>query len=73
MLMKACSPRHECPVCDRTIAVVAGRYARHDPPMRGPKLLSCDGSLREAVLVVGGWAPHPVLFETDAVDQPALF
>lgn len=68
-----CAPRHECPVCDRDIAVVGGRYARHDPPRRGPKLLSCDGSLREAVLILKKWAPHPVLFEAEDVNQVALF
>lgn len=66
-------PRHECPVCDRPIAVVGGRYARHDPLRRGAALLSCDGSLREAVLSVTGWAPHPMLFEPEEVDQGALF
>ncbi|MFF2844875.1 hypothetical protein ACFVT5_00900 [Streptomyces sp. NPDC058001] len=46
------SRRRFCPECRREIAVVAGRFARHDPP--GPRgestLLSCAGSRRPAQL-----------------------
>ncbi|MFI9586067.1 hypothetical protein ACIHCQ_30470 [Streptomyces sp. NPDC052236] len=28
------APRRLCPVCRREIAVVAGRYARHDPALQ---------------------------------------
>ncbi|MEV5154631.1 hypothetical protein AB0K81_22305 [Streptomyces werraensis] len=45
------SPRRRpCPECRREIAVVAGRYARHDPPgARGSgELTSCPGSRRLA-------------------------
>ncbi|MEU1202269.1 hypothetical protein ABZ446_39460 [Streptomyces sp. NPDC005813] len=44
------SRRRNCPECRREIAVVAGRFARHDPP--GPRgsgaLVSCPGSRRQA-------------------------
>ncbi|WP_222723709.1 hypothetical protein, partial [Streptomyces sp. t39] len=41
-----------CPVCRRRIAVVAGRYARHDPAgaRTGSELVSCPGSRRLAPL-----------------------
>ncbi|GGS23365.1 hypothetical protein AB0E75_04180 [Streptomyces griseoviridis] len=44
------SRRRACPECRREIAVVAGRYARHDPPgARGSgELTSCPGSRRPA-------------------------
>ncbi|QKW08560.1 hypothetical protein HUT18_21515 [Streptomyces sp. NA04227] len=44
------SRRRNCPECRREIAVVAGRFARHDPSgPRGPgELVSCPGSLRRA-------------------------
>ncbi|MFE0510469.1 hypothetical protein [Streptomyces sp. NPDC058964] len=44
--------RRTCPVCRREIAVVAGRFARHDPPAaRGSgELVSCAGSRRQAQL-----------------------
>ncbi|MEU5311045.1 hypothetical protein [Streptomyces sp. NPDC021562] len=44
--------RRTCPVCHREIAVVAGRFARHDPPgARGTgDLVSCTGSRRQAQL-----------------------
>ncbi|MGW3205773.1 hypothetical protein [Streptomyces sp. NPDC001135] len=44
------SPRRTCPVCRRDIAVVAGRFARHDPPgsRQGGALVSCAGSRRQA-------------------------
>ncbi|WP_078612962.1 hypothetical protein [Streptomyces canus] len=44
------SRRRLCPECRREIAVVAGRFARHDPPgarERG-QLVSCPGSRRQA-------------------------
>lgn len=77
------SPRRDCPYCGRSIAVVGGRWARHDPVDRGPELISCDGSLLHAPL----WdvrAPDgtPSLFDLldddgQAVDvgaqQPALW
>ncbi|MGW5231988.1 hypothetical protein ACWEQU_06755 [Streptomyces nodosus] len=42
------SRRRKCPECRREIAVVAGRFARHDPPAarRGGELVSCPGSRR---------------------------
>lgn len=46
------SRRRSCPECRREIAVVGGRFARHDPP--GPRasgeLVSCPGSRRQAPL-----------------------
>ncbi|AXU16757.1 hypothetical protein [Streptomyces clavuligerus] len=45
------APRRLCPVCRREIAVVAGRYARHDPAPRragAAELVSCPGSRRQA-------------------------
>ncbi|TXJ75164.1 hypothetical protein E2C11_24325 [Streptomyces lavendulae] len=46
------SRRRTCPVCHREIAVVAGRFARHDPPAarEGARLVSCEGSRRQAQL-----------------------
>jgi hypothetical protein len=46
-------------VCRREIAVVAGRFARHDPPgvRETGDLVSCSGSRRQAQL---------------GVDQPSL-
>ncbi|MER6678358.1 hypothetical protein [Streptomyces sp. NPDC000983] len=42
--------RRRCPECRREIAVVAGRFARHDPPgaRGGGGLVSCAGSRRQA-------------------------
>ncbi|MBQ0828753.1 hypothetical protein [Streptomyces tagetis] len=44
--------RRRCPECRREIAVVAGRYARHDPPGArvSADLVSCPGSRRPAQL-----------------------
>ncbi|MGW0910820.1 hypothetical protein ACWD1Z_03575 [Streptomyces sp. NPDC002784] len=44
--------RRRCPECRREIAVVAGRFARHDPPgARGSaELVSCAGCRRPAEL-----------------------
>ncbi|WP_031167008.1 hypothetical protein [Streptomyces durhamensis] len=44
------SPRRTCPVCRRDIAVVAGRFARHDPSgaRQSGELVSCAGSRRQA-------------------------
>ncbi|MFE1437827.1 hypothetical protein [Streptomyces sp. NPDC058739] len=46
------SRRRNCPECRREIAVVAGRFARHDPPgaREGHRLVSCPGSRRTAQL-----------------------
>ena len=46
------SRRRTCPECRREIAVVAGRYARHDPPgaRENGELVSCPGSRRPAQL-----------------------
>ncbi|TVL90169.1 hypothetical protein [Streptomyces sp. SAJ15] len=68
------SPRRACPVCTRQIAVVGGRFARHDPPGRrsGLDLVSCPGSRRIAPLL----AAEPSLFPTDqppTTGQQALF
>ncbi|MPY57433.1 hypothetical protein [Streptomyces spongiae] len=42
------SRRRRCPECRREIAVVAGRFARHDPPGANGGLVSCAGSRRSA-------------------------
>ncbi|MFE7133272.1 hypothetical protein ACFVIM_20670 [Streptomyces sp. NPDC057638] len=44
------APRRLCPVCHREIAVVAGRFARHDPAATraSAELVSCPGSRRQA-------------------------
>lgn len=44
--MASIAPRRECPECGREIAVVSGRFARHDPArrLRGGPLVSCLGS-----------------------------
>ena len=44
--------RRNCPECRREIAVVAGRFARHDPPgaRDSGELVSCPGSRRQAEL-----------------------
>ncbi|MEU6192953.1 hypothetical protein [Streptomyces sp. NPDC047061] len=44
------SRRRTCPVCRREIAVVAGRFARHDPPgaRENGELVSCSGSRQQA-------------------------
>ncbi|WP_330338357.1 hypothetical protein [Streptomyces sp. NBC_00557] len=46
------SRRRTCPVCHRDIAVVAGRFARHDPPgaRENGELVSCSGSRQPAQL-----------------------
>ncbi|MGW4435708.1 hypothetical protein ACWELO_08100 [Streptomyces sp. NPDC004596] len=46
------SRRRTCPVCRRDIAVVAGRFARHDPPgvRENAELVSCSGSRMQAQL-----------------------
>lgn len=44
------SRRRSCPVCLREIAVVAGRFARHDPPGASGDLVSCPGSRKPALL-----------------------
>ncbi|GAA0405179.1 hypothetical protein [Streptomyces luteireticuli] len=57
------APRRTCPVCSREIAVVGGRYARHDPPGRRVSydLVSCPGSRRSAPLL----ATEPRLFDPE--------
>jgi hypothetical protein len=50
-LVRMSSRRRNCPECRREIAVVAGRFARHDPPGReSGQLMSCPGSRRQAQL-----------------------
>jgi hypothetical protein len=46
------SRRRTCPVCHLDIAVVAGRFARHDPPgaRENGELVSCSGSRQPAQL-----------------------
>jgi hypothetical protein len=46
------SRRRTCPECRREIAVVAGRFARHDPPgaRENGRLTSCPGSRNTAQL-----------------------
>ncbi|GAV44601.1 hypothetical protein F3K43_17720 [Streptomyces sp. LBUM 1476] len=46
------SRRRTCPECRREIAVVAGRFARHDPPgaRAAGELTSCPGSRSQAQL-----------------------
>lgn len=61
--MTSIAPRRICEHCRRSIAVVAGRFARHDPSDRGPILLSCDGSLQ----------PAPMLQEPDDYGTHSLF
>ncbi|WP_445401807.1 hypothetical protein ACSMX9_10410 [Streptomyces sp. LE64] len=58
------SRRRLCPRCRREIAVVAGRFARHDPPgaRDAGSLLSCPGSRAIAALgaaqpALDGYAP----------------
>lgn len=46
--MSSIAPRRICEHCGRSIAVISGRFARHDPIDRGPILLSCHGSLQQA-------------------------
>ncbi|MER5581458.1 hypothetical protein [Streptomyces asoensis] len=48
----ASSRRRTCPACRREIAVVAGRFARHDPPgaREAGELVSCPGSRSSAQL-----------------------
>ncbi|KUJ66929.1 hypothetical protein ACZ90_31340 [Streptomyces albus subsp. albus] len=61
------SPRRACPVCTRRIAVVGGRFARHDPPGRRAdyELVSCPGSRRLAPLLGA-----PALFEAEQPPAP---
>ncbi|WP_308296242.1 hypothetical protein [Streptomyces sp. ISL-96] len=45
------SPRRPCPFCGREVAVVAGRFVRHDPRTRAAsaaELTLCAGSKRGA-------------------------
>lgn len=61
--MSSIAPRRICPHCKRDIAVVSGRFARHDPIDRGPILLSCHGSLQTA----------PIWDLPDPSGTPSLF
>jgi len=62
------SPRRSCPVCTREIAVVGGRYARHDPPGRRTtfELVSCPGSRRMAPSLNAA----PKLFDPEEPPMP---
>ncbi|MEU9099166.1 hypothetical protein [Streptomyces sp. NPDC048361] len=45
------SPRRTCPSCGRSVAVVAGKFVRHDPRThRGAELVLCAGSKQRAPL-----------------------
>ncbi|GAA2922335.1 hypothetical protein ACWDZ4_04190 [Streptomyces sp. NPDC003016] len=48
--MSSTSPRRPCPFCGREVAVVAGRFVRHDPRTRAAtaELTLCAGSKRAA-------------------------
>lgn len=61
--MTSIAPRRICEHCGRSIAVVAGKFARHDPSDRGAILLSCKGSLK----------PAPMLQEPDRFGTHSLF
>jgi hypothetical protein len=69
--MASITPRRVCDRCGRSIAVVDGRFARHDPRDRGPLLVSCPGSLQAALRLED---PDPVgtasLFELVAREEP---
>ncbi|GAA2340958.1 hypothetical protein Scani_13230 [Streptomyces caniferus] len=62
------SPRRACPICTREIAVVGGRFARHDPPGRRTvlELISCPGSRRIAPMM----APAEKLFDPEEPPIP---
>nr|WP_120722540.1 hypothetical protein [Streptomyces hundungensis] len=56
--MASVSPRRSCPSCGREVAVVAGKFVRHDPrTWEGGELALCPGSKRRAPLD----ATHPTL------------
>lgn len=61
--MSSIAPRRICEHCGRSIAVISGRFARHDPVDRGPILLSCHGSLQQA----------PIWDLPDPSGTPSLF
>jgi hypothetical protein len=61
--MTSIAPRRICEHCGRSIAVVAGKFARHDPADRGAILLSCEGSLK----------PAPMLQQPDRYGTHSLF
>ncbi|MER7149004.1 hypothetical protein AB0M94_09080 [Streptomyces xanthochromogenes] len=49
--MTSVSPRRSCPSCGRSVAVVAGKFVRHDPRTHeGAELKLCPGSKRRAPL-----------------------
>ncbi len=64
--MTSIAPRRECPGCGREIAVVSGRFARHDPPGRRPgaPLISCAGSHT---------APPSMFLSPDRFGTPSVF
>jgi hypothetical protein len=61
--MTSIAPRRICEHCGRSIAVVAGKFARHDPADRGAILLPCKGSLK----------PTPMLQQPDRYGTHSLF
>lgn len=61
--MRSKAPRRYCGHCGRSIAVVAGRFARHDPYRRPADLTSCAGSYQLA----------PILQDTDRCGTRSLF
>jgi hypothetical protein len=64
--MSSVAPRSECPECGREIAVVSGRFARHDPPGRlpGAPQISCAGSHT---------APPSTFLSPDRFGTPSVF
>ncbi|MFF8492101.1 hypothetical protein ACF06O_14785 [Streptomyces albidoflavus] len=63
-------PRQTCPVCHRSVATPAGKFARHDPPDSAGVpgfLISCTGSLRQAPAD----GEQPLLFEVGAGEAGA--
>ena len=52
--------RRSCPECRREIAVVAGRFARHDPPGASGELVSCHGSRRPAQIGAAQIGPRKI-------------
>lgn len=61
--MRSKAPRRNCGHCGRSVAVVAGRFRRHDPYRHPEELKSCKGS----------YEPAPVLQETDRYGTRSLF
>ena len=68
-------PRRICADCHREVAIPGGRFARHDPPDRGPALVSCPGSLKVAPMFwrspgPAGTVPLPFDLFDDPEDVP---